>query len=167
MSIAITPYIPVLPLAAPRPDGVRMAAPVVARQPLDIGALNVDQALEPPAQQLARQLQSAFAGLDDQHKRQRLLDTSGYGPAELKTLAHVYIALGATEVTATADPEAARDRSVDRLTFDPSRWGDVSVLLAAIAALNLAPRCRASSPSSPMPRRSPKATPRCRRGAPR
>jgi hypothetical protein len=138
MSIAITPYIPLLPLDMPRSEGARTAAPSIARQPLDIGALNVDQALEPPAQQLARQLQNAFAGLDDQQKRQRLLDTSSYGPAELKTLAHVYIALGATDVAAMAGPEAASDRSVDRLTFDPSRWGDVSVLLAAIAALNLA-----------------------------
>lgn len=138
MSIAITPFSLPHALDALRPQAPRNALPLSARQPLDVALLDVDHALEPPGQALARQLQDAFAGLDDQQRRQRLLDTTAYGPTEMKTLAHVYIAAGDATPKGLAAFDATRDRSVNRLTFDPSRWGDVSVLLAAIAALNLA-----------------------------
>lgn len=138
MPITITPYIPPAVLDPLHPADARSTLAPVTRQPFTIDPGSVERAVEAPSQQLVRQLQDAFAGLDDRQRRERLLDTTGYGPAELKILAHAYIAAGAMEPKTGHDPEAAAQRSVNRLTFDPSRWGDVSVLLAAIAALNLA-----------------------------
>lgn len=115
------------------------AAPVTV--PVNAQFVSVDGAVLPAKSPVAQQLEQALSGLSDQQKVQRLMDASHIDAAELEVLADVYVVAKANQQTnemRTSAAETEQQRPSDRLTFDPSSWGDMSVLLAAIAALNLA-----------------------------